>query len=492
MASLQTLPEELLLHLTKFMPGKDIINLSHTCQRFSKVLQSDFLWSGLFMRGNLIKASDISQYAATVSKDENITGSSEKINYIQHIRVKNNWTNGRFKCHVRDLKNITLGYDCNYLVEMERLGQNSWRLASYDLRSQGATLVKTRENVKLNLRVNPDTYGSQVSRSSILVANNTAVFLYIQGGGGEKPLQLLAAYDLENGLNELWTHLTEAWGPHHLLRLFGGDIYVFNLFNNTIKVHDISSYNLKASLTLIDEMRLPKGELAGDGKYLAVPGKMVEDHTPAICVWNVDNNTHKILQPIPSFCPFQRFEKVVVSQDTVYGLLNRRCLFAWNAEEVCPLFKLDLTQSYPGQTEMFEPIFTFLSVFENRLATFTENPYIQTIYELSTHPDSGKGELISKMPKLDMRRLLKSNTQICDVKMSDSFVILHVLNLELEKYELIILPIDVTEEVLEETVRNSRITVGTYQKDEETAHIFVTSTKLLYINKNQIQIYDFL
>ena len=71
MASLQTLPEELLVHLTKFMPGKDIINLSHTCQRFSKVLQSDFLWSGLFMRGNLIKASDISQYAATVSKDEN-------------------------------------------------------------------------------------------------------------------------------------------------------------------------------------------------------------------------------------------------------------------------------------------------------------------------------------------------------------------------------------------------------------------------------------
>ena len=76
--------------------------------------------------------------------------------------------------------------------------------------------------------------------------------------------------------------------------------------------------------------------------------------------------------------------------------------------------------------------------------------------------------------------------------MTDSFVILHVLNLDRQQYELIILPIDVTEELLEETVRNCRITVGTYQKDEETPQIFVTSTKLLYINKYQIQIYDFL
>ena len=108
------------------------------------------------------------------------------------------------------------------------------------------------------------------------------------------------------------------------------------------------------------------------------------------------------------------------------------------------------------------------------------------------NPDSGQEELVAKMPKIDLRKILKSDTRICDVKLTDSFVVLHVLNVDAEMFEVIIVPIDVMEEELEETVINSRIVGGSYRIEEEMSEILVTPTKLLYLSSNQIRIYDFL
>ena len=103
---------------------------------------------------------------------------------------------------------------------------------------------------------------------------------------------------------------------------------------------------------------------------------MSEDNSPAVCVWNVRRRTRKFLYPTHAFCPFRWFEKVAVSKGKVYGLLNRRCLFAWEAESGQALFKIDLTESYPGQNEV-QPTFTYLSVYNNYLATINQNPACQ-------------------------------------------------------------------------------------------------------------------
>ena len=492
MASLQALPEEIVLHLTRYLPGKDIIHLSHTCQRFYSTLQSDFLWSSLFLRDKLIKKSEISEYSLAISKDCNFKGSIEKIDYIQHKRVRDNWRHCRYQLLSKECNpNFQIGYDGKDLVEVERHGQNSWSIAHYDLKSKDAQCVKMSDTFPLNF-VNQEMSIYYVELSTIFVSKSTAILMCFQRRDEESGSLQLIAYDLKNDLAESWTHFVPEWGQFQLIRVFEGDMYVFNLPQNTIKVHDIRTYDLKVSLAIGDEMKLPNGEVTGDGIFLAVPGKMVQDNAPAICTWNVQNNTYTILRPTSSFCPFRWFEKVVVSQGKVYGLLNRRCLIVWNAQDPEPLVQLDLTQSYPGQTEMFGPIFTYLSVCGNSLATFNESPCVQTVYEMKVNPDSGQVELVPKMPKIDLRKILKSNTRICDVKLTDLFVVLHVLNVDAEMFEVIIIPIDVIEEELEETVINSRIVDGSYRIEEEMSRILVTPTKLLYLTSNQIRIYDFL
>ena len=92
---------------------------------------------------------------------------------------------------------------------------------------------------------------------------------------------------------------------------------------------------------------------------------MSEDNSPAVCVWNVRRKTRRFLYPTSAFCPFRWFEKVAVSRGKVYGLLNRRCLFAWDAESGQALFKINLSESLPGQPHQDQPNFTYLSVYNN-------------------------------------------------------------------------------------------------------------------------------
>ena len=91
-----------------------------------------------------------------------------------------------------------------------------------------------------------------------------------------------------------------------------------------------------------------------------------------------------------------------MSKGKVYGLLNRRCLFAWDAESGNVLFKIDLTESYPGQNQE-QPTFTYLSVFNNYLATINTNPSCQIVYQVGATEEEPSLKLV--LPQLNINWL---------------------------------------------------------------------------------------
>ena len=91
-----------------------------------------------------------------------------------------------------------------------------------------------------------------------------------------------------------------------------------------------------------------------------------------------------------------------MSKGRVYGLLNRRCLFAWDAETGQVIFKIDLTESYPGQNQE-QLSFTYLSVFNNYLATINTNPSCQIVYQVGTNEEESILKLV--LPQLNINWL---------------------------------------------------------------------------------------
>jgi hypothetical protein len=62
---------------------------------------------------------------------------------------------------------------------------------------------------------------------------------------------------------ELWRDVIHDWGQFQLSRLFGREVYKFDLLNNSIETHDIRTYDKLSTLQLVEEMRYPHGEIAG-------------------------------------------------------------------------------------------------------------------------------------------------------------------------------------------------------------------------------------
>ena len=236
---------------------------------------------------------------------------------------------------------------------------------------------------------------------------------------------------------------------------------------------------------------------SGDGKHLAIPGKMSEDNSPAVCVWNVRRKTRKFLYPTSTFCPFRWFEKVAVSRGRVYGLLNRRCLFSWDAESGEALFNIDLTESYPGLTQD-QPVFTYLSVYNDFLATINKNPSCQVVYQVHTEDEKAVLKLV--LPQLNMNWLKSavsenSDVRICDVRMNEQCIIVHLMNLMTQRFEAIFIKMNNNltiehKEVMEDVLKR-RINLESTSLNIP-GQLSLTSTKMLNITPHQLCMYDFL
>ena len=172
---------------------------------------------------------------------------------------------------------LRLGHDTKTLVKINQIKpqqdeKRKWQISVYDLRQHGLHPTTTSEVLDLELKVDDDIFNLELC--AILVAKSTAVLCF--NGMGEDTPQELIAIDLASpDFTELWRDVIHDWGQFQLMRLFGKDVYKFDLLNNTIETRDIRTYAKIHTLPLVEEMRYPHGEIAGDGRHLAVPGNSV-------------------------------------------------------------------------------------------------------------------------------------------------------------------------------------------------------------------------
>lgn len=281
-ATLLDLPEELLLHITKYLRGKDVVALSHVCQRFLYDLGCDQLWIAIMTREHMLKESDIVSFSRTLSakcssKLEHYNA-KEKHSYLLHVFVANNWKSCTYREHRLPLTEFSIvGHDVRQLVRAEPCHRvldgkvhKQWDMTVHDLRGFGFH-VSQKKTLNFDLQAEADNIFN-LDLCAILVAKFTAVLCF--NGIGEDTPQELIALDLSpsSDFRELWRDVSHDWGQFQLMRVFGRHVYKFDLLNNTIDAHDIRSYEKLHSLPLVEEMRYPHGEIAGDGKHLAIPG----------------------------------------------------------------------------------------------------------------------------------------------------------------------------------------------------------------------------
>lgn len=371
----------------------------------------------------------------------------------------------------------------------------------YDLRHKGFYPVTINRMLDLDLRAEHEIFNLELH--AILVARFTAVLCF-NGIGDDTPQEMIAI-DLTPGSDykELWRDMIHDWGQFQLMRLFGKEVYKFDLLNNHIEVHDVRTYDKLSVLKLVVEMRYPHGEIAGDGRHLAIPGKMSEDNSPAVCVWNVRRKTRKFLLPTSSFCPFRWFEKVAVSKGRVFGLLNRRCLFGWDAESGQSLIKINLCESHPGQEESL-PTYTYLSVYNNLFATIHPDLNCQIVYKIEQKAgedeDSDDVDLSVVLPRLNLNWLKTAfgcgqvDARVCDVKLNDKCIIIQMLNRKTQSFEAILIRLDmgpINNQLLLENVSKSSIALES-TGSHIPSRLFLTPTKLLNFAHHQVYVYDFL
>ncbi len=289
--SLWTLPEEIIIYLAKhFLAGRDVVSLSHVCQKFFYGLQSDHLWSILMKKEGINRENEIAYHAKSVMA-ACILGhynAREKLSYIFHVSVRRNWSKARHTFHELELgEGSKFGHDTRHLVKVQPIPiddedvqeedeeavdnviKKLWHVQVWDICHPGLVKVTDRP-LELNLQIEDELHFN-VGLCAILVAKGTAVLCF--SGEGEDTPQELVALDLgSKETTELWRDMIHDWGQFQLMRLFGRDLYKFDLLTDTIMTYNIRTYAQEHTLPLVEEMRYPHGEIAGDGKYLAVPG----------------------------------------------------------------------------------------------------------------------------------------------------------------------------------------------------------------------------
>jgi len=497
---LHNLPEEIILHITKYLNGREVVKLSHVCQNFFYILQNEHLWSTISDKENQVKEADIFSYAkihAATTKQKLVNyHAREKFSYIFHLSIASNLKNCSYAYQNLILSDkCKVGNDGRNLVQITTTITNTkkrnWSITVYDLRHHGFHAVTVNRPLNIDLREEHEIFNLDLC--AILVARYTAVLCF-KGTGDDTPQEMIAI-DLTPGCDyqELWRDVIHDWGQFQLSRLFGREVYKFDLLNNSIETHDIRTYDKLSTLQLVEEMRYPHGEISGDGRHLAIPGKMSNDNSPAVCVWNVRKRSRKFLYPTIACCPFRWFEKVAVSKGKVYGLLNRRCLFAWDAESGNVLFKIDLTESYPGQNQE-QPTFTYLSVFNNYLATINTNPSCQIVYQVGATEEEPSLKLV--LPQLNINWLKdamggKAEVRVCDVKMNDHCIIIQMLNLTTHRFEALLIRMDRLDASTVNSVGKCCIILNSAGL-QIPGQLILTPTKLLNLTPNQMCMYDFL
>ena len=474
-ARLSDLPEELLLGLSSYLCGQDLLRLSFFNSRLMSVFQSSHLWLNLMRRDELKQDRHIFKFSITQRSH-----CPEKLSYILHSRLKRGWLNSKFKISSLPLHdNSKVGYDNRHLViltKLSNLPRKTWNVKVWDISSQGHQQLFVLFNWSTKLLDSE----FDLDLTSILVANSTAVLCF-SGKGNDTPTILMAS-DLKNDFQELWRHEMHDWGQFEVPRLLGGSIYKFNLLANKIEVFNVRNFHKTYTLTLVEEMRYPReGGISGDGNHLVIPGKLAINNMPAVSVWTLRDASQRFLLPNQAVCPYRWFEKTDVRNGFVYGLLNRRCLIIWDAETSKCLQNLELTDSAPGDNEPALS-FTFLTVSDTLVATINILPGKASIFD-------SKGNAVTVLQpgkKQEMARY-----KVCDIHITEYCILVRMVNFSQPDFKVISYPLSSLSQPVKDELPSSQIEL--VPVNECVLHEFgVTKTKLLNFAKNEIRIYDFL
>ena len=507
-ANLTHLPEEVLLLLSQFLKGSDLLRLSHVCSRTFSVFNNDFVWNRVLVREDYVKERSIKRYAASLDPP-----SVGKLSYIFHTRNRRRWHKGHFEVEEMTLPEGTrYGHDDRYLVIMTRSWTSetplpTWRVRVWDISGKGKRLIVDRKQWSVAIKTD-----FELTLNHILVAKHTALLCFT-GQGNDTPQELIA-FDLVNQFAELWRDCIYDWGQFQLptcalfgkannchnlqglkitffYPLSGEGVYKLNLLTNRIEVYDIRSFDLLHSVALVEEMRYPRGEISGDGKYLVIPGKLSVNNAPTISVWNVRRGTQRFLNAKRSFCPFRWFEKTSVKSGRVFALLNRRCMFVWDAESGECLREVDLTDSPPGEANEPALSFNFLSLSKSLVATIHSLVSVTNVFDHD-------GNVVRSLEP-PVANAAVSPFRVCEVQFAEHCILVRTIQFRPPRFQVTIYPLTLGEDGIASNVTlippEVATPVGVELLPVTSAAFYklgVTPTKLLNFGKGALRMYDFL
>jgi len=283
---------------------------------------------------------------------------------------------------------------------------------------------------------------------------------------------------------------------YHVIRLLGPNMFILDLLRNHIEVYQIDSTQPYPKI-ILDQPRnsvsIPHGGMAANDRFLAVPGKQIPENSPVIVCWDLASKERKVLASDRPVCPFRWFQKTVVWDNKVYGLLNRFRLIGWDGESSQMIFTVDLTNSSPGEnTETF----SWLEVGQESgvILTVHQNMFFVTVL-------SSKGQMLGTIcPQLpDWCYDEDSTSMIEEVCLTDITAVIRVLNYSIPKNSIccLILTADITPFLCRRPVLGISIEAKVTTQHLEPLNspqclLLVNSTKVLDIQPIGIKFYDYL
>ena len=391
---IKMLPVDIFILLTKYLSGMDVVRLSCVCKYLYEVFSYDKLWTDLLKRERLQLDSTIMK---TLINKTNDLISLKKALYISHKKVDNNWKNVKYKQYLKEVHKMSKDDD-HMVVLIDNRSYSEWiqrpfaRIASFaGMNAFGG--VKPNINYLINIYslcspefrtpIHKDVllsdyvtirkYMYDLDVEQIYICNDSLVIVF----GGPGRLHKLVVLSISNNFREIWadddkcSEAEEHLRDHHPLDTMCEAIHFYKERYFRINL----SYRLMEMGNIFDDMDknrkiiwptrftaytpssigLDGLDMAFDGTYLALTGHHHDRDIPILIGWNVKKYDSKKYYPKDQICNMPHrwnFFKVEIQDGKVYGMLDKRFLLVWDADNTKLLNTICLSDTYPGRLEL--------------------------------------------------------------------------------------------------------------------------------------------
>ena len=375
----QKLPEEIIISVTNFLDGFDIVRLSNTSRHLRMIFNYDTFWRNLMRRDGLNEDELLSKIADREADYASITNTM-KLEYILHKKADSNWMSGQYSTAYKKLGKSKVALDDNHFVALrssnnyvgmlqnqmsyltggrvsgQRTPPIDYSLSVYDLRKPGLDSV-IHEELRLFQWISLRPFMTYSEITHIFLWKNILVVAF----GCENELHKLIALDITDGLKEVWAALNDksvrkSQGPHldttvnEHIKLFADKLFRIRFFAELIiiEIRNICDHQLEKTLLMLRHFEFNGEDAASDGTYFVMTGRLSDRNTPCLVGWVIETNINKLYVSDQPLCPYRSFYKAACCEGKVYGLLDRRSLYIWNADTCELLNTVILSEGQPG------------------------------------------------------------------------------------------------------------------------------------------------